>query len=77
MRTTTSLRSEEWAQTGLRGGKLAAHYARIACRLRLNLRNPLIRLARTAIKEAMKAARLTLARAPGITARLPAARRPM
>jgi len=44
MRTTISLRSEEWAQTGLRGGKLAAHYARIARRLRLNPRNPLIRL---------------------------------
>jgi hypothetical protein len=44
MRTTISLQRDEWAQTGLRGGKLAAHYARIARRLRPNLRKPLIRL---------------------------------
>jgi len=45
MRTAISLQRDERAQTGLRGGKLAVHYARIARRLRLNLRNPLIRLA--------------------------------
>jgi hypothetical protein len=68
---------EPRAQTGLRGGKLGPHYARIVCSLPKECRNPLISSPEMAINRAMATRCITTPRQPGITVRLAAARHPI
>jgi hypothetical protein len=88
MQTTMSLQEEPRgktgvfaegprAQTGLRGGKLGTHYARIAHGLPEECRKPLISRAEMAIKPVMTKRCITPPHQPGITARLAAARHPI
>jgi hypothetical protein len=88
MQTTMSLQEEPRgktgvfaegprAQTGLRGGKLATHYARISHGLPKECRKPLISSSEMVINRAMTKRRITTPRQPGITARLVAARHPI
>jgi hypothetical protein len=88
MQTTMSLQEEPRgktgvfaegprAQTGLRGGKLGTHYARIPHDLPKDCRRPLISSAEMAITRAMTKRRNTIPRQPGTTARLVAARHPI
>jgi hypothetical protein len=88
MQTTMSLQEEPRgktgvfaegprAQTGLRGGKLALHYARIARGLRKECDRPLISYREMAINPNMIERRIMTPRQPGITARLAAARHPI
>jgi hypothetical protein len=68
---------EPRAQTGLRGGKLAADYARFLHGLPKKCRKPLISSPELAINRAMTTRWITTPRQPGITARLAAARHPI
>jgi hypothetical protein len=68
---------EPRAQTGLRGGKLATHYARFARGLPQECRKRLISCPELAINRAMTKRRIETPRQPGITARLATARHPI
>ena len=88
MQTTMSLQEEPRgktgvfaegprAQTGLRGGKLGAYYARIARGPPEKCGRPLISRRKMAIKRAMMTRYIPTPRQPDITARLAAARHPI
>jgi hypothetical protein len=88
MQTTMSLQEEPRgktgvfaegprAQTGLRGGKLGPHYARIARGLPKECGRPLISRREMAINRLMTQRCITTPRQPDITARLAAARHPI
>ena len=88
MQTTMSLQEEPRgktgvfaegprAQTGLRGGKLGPHYARIVRGLPKVCRKPLISSPEMDINQDMTKRCITTLRQPGITARLAAARHPI